>query len=89
MHREHHHRGAGPLFLDLLRRLEAVHVRHPDVHEDHVGELAAGVFDGLAARAGLADDLEVVGLGQHRRDPLPHELVVVHEEHSNCHARAF
>ena len=85
MHRQHHDRRAWALFLDLLCRLEPVHVRHPDIHEDHVGELTARVLDGLAPGPGFAHDLEIVGLGEHRGDSLADELVIVDEQHTNGH----
>src|SRR3712207_7675496 len=49
------------------------HLRHADVEEQHVrGRLAHERHD-LSARLGLADDLDVVRLGQRRTDGLEHE----------------
>jgi hypothetical protein len=43
---------------------EAVHPRHADVHQHDVGRVFGdGVLD-LAAVSGLADDLDVVGVGE-------------------------
>ena len=41
----------------ILGRLDAVHVRHLDVHEDDVGPRGAGQVDRLGAVARLADHL--------------------------------
>ena len=89
MHGEHHDSRPGALFLDLLRRLESVHVGHADVHEDDVGQFAPGVLDRLPPGTRFAHDLEVVGLREHRGDPLPNELVIVDEEHPNGHCARF
>ena len=40
---------------------EAVHARHSDVHQHHVGALATGQVHRFLAVGGLADHLEVVG----------------------------
>src|SRR4029453_13195440 len=45
---------------DPRGRLEAVHIGHADVHEDHVGTVLAGYLDRLAPGPGLGDDLDVV-----------------------------
>lgn len=37
----------------------AVHFGHADVHEDDVGAVLAGGFDGFEAGAGFGDDLDV------------------------------
>ncbi len=70
------------------RRLEAVHVRHADVHEDDVRvELARGL-DGLGPVGGLTDDLHVVlGLEDHP-EPRAHEGLVVDDEHADHQAAA-
>ena len=78
-------RGPGALFLYAARRLEAVHVRHADVHEHDVGQLFASGLDGLTSGLGLTHDGEVLGLREHRRDALPHELVIVDEKDADRH----
>jgi len=85
VHRDHDHRGARPLFLDPLGGLEAVHVRHPDVHQDDVGQIAARGFDGLATGPRFADDLDAVGVEQHRSDALSDQLVVVDQQDTCGH----
>ena len=77
-----------PAALDLGGGGHAVHVRHLQVHQHDVGQLAGAVEDGelverAAAVAGFADDghprfgREVGG------EPRPHDLVVVDQEHAH------
>src|SRR5690606_6411518 len=56
-----------------------------DVHDDEVGAPGAGQFDGLAAGAGLADDLHVRGRVDEHGERLPHESLVVGEQHAAGH----
>src|SRR5437868_14034044 len=46
----------------LFRSLDAVHVRHLVIGDDHTGQLAAHQFEGLFSVAGL-DDGEAFGAG--------------------------
>ena len=58
-------------------RLDAVHDRHPDVHEHHVGLCALGEGDRLGAVRRLADDIDVrLGLEDHA-EAGPHQRLVV------------
>ena len=70
-------RVSAPLADDPARRLEAVHLRHADVHEDDVGLLARDEVDGFGAVRRLADDLDVVGRPQQHREAAAHERLVV------------
>ena len=58
---------------------DAVHHRHPHVEAHDVGGNCRRL-DRLAAVAGLADDLDALGVGQQRGDAAPHDRVVVHEQ---------
>jgi hypothetical protein len=40
-------------------RSETVHLRHPDVHQHHVGPLGPGQFDRVPPVRRLSDDLQV------------------------------
>ncbi len=62
---------------------EAVHRRHPDVHEHDVRAGAADERLDLAAVGGLADDLDVVGAAHHEGQARPYQGVVVDEEQSD------
>ena len=70
------------------RRLEAVDVRHPDVHQDHVRLGLAGGEHGLEPVGSLADDLDV-GLGvEDHPEPGPDEGLVVDDQDLDAHAAA-
>jgi hypothetical protein len=47
--RDHRHRDAFVNLADFSQRLEAVHPRHLDVEDDHVGEVALDDGDALGA----------------------------------------
>ena len=52
--------GPGCGLQDLAGGLDAVHARHPHVHEDDVGSELAGAIHRLLAARGLSDDEDVV-----------------------------
>ena len=63
-------RRAGRVGHDPPGRLEAVHPRHPDVHQHHVGRRTTAQLQRRGPVAGLADDLDVVGSSRAgRRSP--------------------
>ena len=65
---------------DLTGGLDAVHVGHLDVHEDHVWSGPTSGVDGFQPCRGLADDLDVVGLAQDHAETSPDEVVIVGEQ---------
>ena len=67
------------------RGLEAVHHRHPDVEEAHVGPDAARERHGFRAVGGLADDLDAGLRVEDHAEPRAHELLVVGDEHAHAH----
>jgi hypothetical protein len=73
---------------DLAGRLDAVHVRHADVHQHHIRIELAGERDRLGAVCGLADDLDVGFGAQDHPEAAAHKLLVVREQDANRHARA-
>ena len=62
-----------------LGRLDAVHHRHPDVHQDDVGCSRAASSTALGAVARLADELEVRLGGDQHPDPGAEQGLVVDE----------
>ena len=67
-------------------RLEPVHDRHPDVHQDDVGAGPPAGVDGLRAVAGLGDDSDLrVGLEDHP-EAGAHECLVVGDQDADGHA---
>ena len=73
---------------DQARRLHAIHLRHPHVHQHDVRSQPRGGGDRLATVAGLAEDRHV-GLGvDHHPECHPHQLLVVGQEQARAHRRA-
>ena len=67
-------------------RLEAVHHRHPNVHQHHVGPFAGGECNRLGAVARLADHLDVGLAGEQHREAAADERLVVGDHDSDRHA---
>ena len=66
------------------RRLDAVDVRHPDVHQDHVRIQPAREVDGLAPVLGLADHLEVLARLEDQPEAAADERLVVDEQDADA-----
>jgi hypothetical protein len=60
--------------------------RHPDVGEDDVGFELLDRGHQLVERARGADQLDLIGRLEQRRGPLPHQVVILREDHAH-HAR--
>src|SRR5439155_1040294 len=71
------HAGQAVVGGDRARRLQAVRTRHANVHEEHVGALAAGDPDGFVAVAGLTDHLDVVLGVEQGAEAGAHERLVI------------
>ena len=67
---------------DATGRLDAVHARHPHVHQHDVGFERRRLPDGLGAVARLTDDGHVVLRLQHHPKAQPQQRLVVDEQHS-------
>ena len=67
----------------LSRRRDAVEVGHADVHQHHVRVQQPGAVDRVAPVAGLADHLDGGVARQHPAQAGSHQVVVVHDQHSN------
>jgi hypothetical protein len=61
--------------------LDAGGLRHPDVHQHHVGHRLGGEFHRLGAVGGLADQLDAVLFLQHHLQAPTEEGVVIGYEH--------
>ena len=61
--------------------VDAVHLRHHQVHQDDIGREVRREQRRLAPRSCLADHLEVTLGLQQRADALAHDGVVVHDHH--------
>src|SRR5205814_9973762 len=66
-----------------LRRLQAVHARHADVHDHDVRPAPLREGDRALAVARLADDADVRRPRQRQPQALAHDLVVVDDQAGN------
>ena len=71
---------AGELLQDLARHLEAVHLRHRHVEDDHVGLLGAQDVERLGAVAGFAHDEDVLFVLENPPEALADQGVIVDED---------
>jgi len=69
------------------RGFDPVELRHPHVHEDHVGVETECELHGLGAVLGLPDDVNVVSRLEDHPEPTPDERLVVGEESPNHSGR--
>src|SRR5262249_4842751 len=83
--RENEHAALDAAQQDAPGRLDPVHGRHTDVHQDDVREQPLRQLDRLAAVAGLADDLDVVLGAEDHAEAVAHERLVVAEENADDH----
>ena len=72
----------------MIRRVarDAVHVRHREVHEDHVGPRRTGLLDGPPRRRRRRHDVDAVGVLEQAGEALAHDRVVVAEQHADVAA---
>ncbi len=67
---------------DLRCGLDPAPIGEPDVHHHDIRSRSVGLIDGLPEGAGLSRHVDVFLGSEHRPDPVPHDLVVVHEHDS-------
>ena len=67
-------------------RLEAVHDRHPDVDQTHIGTQSACKCDGFCAVTGFADDLDTRLRVEDHAQARADQVLVVGDEHAHVHA---
>jgi hypothetical protein len=77
---EDEHTGRRRALEELLGRLEAVHVRHPEIHDHDVGPAPLREGDGRRAVGCLPDDSDLRGARERETKPFAHDLVVVRDE---------
>ena len=78
--REHDHPRLWGRFTQPVDRLHAVHLRHFQVEEDHVGVVRAGQPHRFAAAGGLTHHLEIRLRAQHGDQPIAHNRVIVYNQ---------
>src|SRR6478752_2125186 len=65
---------------------DAVHLRHADVHEHHVGSVLANGCHGMCAVVHLPHDHKVLGGGQDQLEACAHQRVIIDQQHLYlCH----
>jgi uncharacterized protein YcaQ len=77
---QHHDLGAGGDLLGRPAGLDPAGLRHPDVHEHDVGQRLARHGDRLGAVAGLADQVDVVLVGQDHLQAAPEQRMIVGDQ---------
>ncbi len=85
--RQHHNLCGGHFPLDRARRVDAVPVRHPDVHQDDVRGRSGCDRDSLAAVAGAADDGDVLFKVENGLKTLQEQLMIIDDEHPDGFGR--
>jgi hypothetical protein len=81
-------RAVGVGRCQLPSGLDAVHARHPDVHQHDVRLQPAADPHGLRAVGGLAEYVEAGLAGEQRGEPVAHHLLVVGDDDPDRHARS-
>ena len=80
---EDEHPRVGDARDDLLGRLDAVHLRHAEVHDHDVGAAPLGERDRGLAVGRLADDADVRRAQQREAQAFAHDLVVVRDQNGD------
>ena len=62
-----------------MRVAYAVHLRHTDVHEHHLGLQQTSVLNGLSAVFALRDGLHILVILEDTSNPFPYEGLIIHE----------
>ncbi len=83
MHRQHQDARLWQQLLHLARRLDAIQLRHRDIHQDDVGLQALRLGYRLASIARLAHNLDVRLHAQHHLQACPQNGMVVGKQHAN------
>ena len=84
--RQHHDLGVEPVGREhAARRLDPVHLRHPDVHQDHVRSQTLRLCDRVGAVRGLAGDVDVLLGVEDHAEARAHERLVVDDEDAQAH----
>ena len=84
MHRQHHDPHLGLSQVHSPGGLDAVHLGHRHVHEDHVGRELLGQLDGLEPVGRLADDVEAL-FGHRAAQALAQHAVIVSQKQPDRH----
>src|SRR5512135_2613782 len=83
VHGEDEHRQPRKLLLDQLEGIDAVAVRHRNIHQHHVPGTVAHHLHHLDTVGCLTGYHQVVGIGQDQLQPLAHDGVVVDDKNAD------
>ena len=93
VHGEHEHaprhfaigvgRADGIELLQLARGGQSVHIRHGQVHDQHVRIEPLGQGQRITTRAAFADYRDVLGSGQYGLEAGANDLVIIHQHDAN------
>src|SRR3712207_4498271 len=72
------------LLPETPHELDAVHARHPDVHERHLGQQVRDTLQGFNAVGGLPHHLYPLFEVQDRPQALPHEGLILDYQNPYC-----
>ena len=87
VHRQHDDPYVGLRLVHPAGGLHAVHLRHRDVHQDHVGLELVGELDRFETVGRLADDVEAL-FGHRSAQPFAQHSVIVGQQESDRHDSA-
>jgi hypothetical protein len=76
---QHDHPAVREVLKDPPGGLQAIDVRHPDIHEHHVGPEPARFGQGLGSVGGLADHGDAAG-GEDHAEPGADQVLIVGDE---------
>ena len=78
----------GIILQHSASRLGSIDSRHPQVHQDHVGQMFTGEANRLVTVGGGGDHVDVRDASQQPAEPLAHEAVIVSKQYAN-HVRGI
>ena len=82
--REHDHARARIAFAQPLHDLDALHDRHPEIQQRHVGMMAIEGLEGLDAVAGFGDDVQIGFLVDDVGHAGSEQGVIVNQQHAGA-----
>ncbi len=74
---QHQDPGAGTCGEDPCGGGDAVHARHPQVHQHDIRSAPIYQLDSLVPVFGLVDDLEIIGCRTQHPQPGPYQVLIV------------
>jgi hypothetical protein len=76
--RQHHDAGIGKFRSDRNERIDAAHIREPEVHQGHVRSVLSIFLDSFATAGRLGDQRHVGLIFDDCSNPSTHQRVIIH-----------